>query len=81
MEDLPSMVPVWVHLPRLPLEFWQEDILRQISSLLGKLATIAHQSLDKKVISFARICVGIDLNNSLPDSLEICLGFLPRCNN
>ena len=25
-------------------------------------------------MSYARICVEIDLNNPLPDSLEICLG-------
>ena len=74
-EDLPSRVPVWIRLPRLPLEFWREDILRQIAAVLGKPTAIAHQSLDKKVISYARICVEIDLNNPLPDSLEICLGF------
>lgn len=73
-EDLPSRVPVWIRLPRLPLEFWREDILRQIAAVLGKPTAIAHQSLDKKVISYARICVEIDLNNPLPDSLEICLG-------
>lgn len=57
-KELPSKVPIWVCLPRLPLEFWR----------------IAQQSLDKKVISFARICVEVDLNNPLPDSLEICFG-------
>ena len=64
---------VWVHLPRLPLEFWREDILRQIVALLGKPIAIAHQSLDKKFISYARICIEINLN-PLPDSLEIFLG-------
>ena len=42
--------------------------------MLGKIIAITNQSLDKKVISYARICVEIDLNNPLPDSLEICLG-------
>ena len=73
-EDLPSQVPVWIRLLRLPLEFWREDILRQIDAVLGKPTAIAHQSLDKKVISYARICVEIDFNNPLPDSLKICLG-------
>ena len=67
-------MPVWVHLPHLPLEFWREDILGKIASLLGKPIAIAHQSLDKKFISYARICIEINLNNPLPDSLEICLG-------
>jgi hypothetical protein len=58
----------------LPLEFWREDILHRIAALLGKPATIAQNTLDKKVFSYAQICVEIDLNSPLPDSLEICLG-------
>ncbi|XP_059077880.1 uncharacterized protein LOC131876481 [Cryptomeria japonica] len=73
-EELPSRVPVWVRLSRLPLEFWRDDILQRIAALLGKPAVVAQQTLDHKVISYARICVEIDLNNPLPDSLEICLG-------
>ena len=73
-EDLPSTLPVCARLPHLPLEFWHEDILRQIAALLGKPIAITHQSLDKKIISYARICIEINLNNPLPDSLEIFLG-------
>ncbi|XP_057836070.2 uncharacterized protein LOC131046358 [Cryptomeria japonica] len=73
-EDLPTRVPVWVRLPWLPLEFWREDILLRIAALLGKPAAIAHNTLEKKVFSYARICVEIDLNNPLPDSLEIFIG-------
>ena len=65
-------MPVWVRLPYLPLEFLREDILWQSAALLGKPIAITHQSLDKKVISYARICVEINLNNPLP--LEIFLG-------
>ena len=35
---------------------------------------VATQTQDRKVISFARICVEVDLNNPLPDSMEICMG-------
>ncbi|XP_059070302.1 uncharacterized protein LOC131859988 [Cryptomeria japonica] len=42
--------------------------------MLGKLVTVAQQTLDHKVISYACICVEIDLNNPLPESLEIYLG-------
>ena len=73
-EEMPSQVPVWVRLPRLPLEFWREDILHKIASLLGKLVAVATQTLDKKMISFDRICVEIYLNNPLPDLMEICFG-------
>ena len=53
VEEMPSRVPIRVHLPRLPLEFWREDILHKIASLLGKPAAVATQTLDKKMISFA----------------------------
>ena len=47
-KEMPSQVPVWVRLPRLPLEFWQEDILHKIASLLRKPMVGATQTLDKK---------------------------------
>ena len=73
-EDTPSRVPVWVHLVRLPLEFWRDDILHSISLLLGKPLGVATQTQDRKVISYARICVKVDLTNPLLDSMEISLG-------
>lgn len=36
VEEFPSKVPVWVHLPWLPLECWRSDILQSISMALGK---------------------------------------------
>ena len=57
-----------------PQEFLREDILHKIASLLGKLVVVATQTLDKMMISFARICVKIGLNNLLSDSMEIFLG-------
>ena len=65
---------MWVRLPRLPLEFWSEDILHSISLFLGKSVVSATQTQDRKVISYAQICVEVDLNNPLPDSMEIFLG-------
>jgi hypothetical protein len=73
-DEIPSQVPVWVRLPRLPLEYWKEDILHSISLLLGKPVGAATQTQDRKVISYARICVEVDLTNPLPDSMEIRLG-------
>jgi hypothetical protein len=73
-DEIPSQVPVWVRLPRLPLEYWKEDILHSISLLLGKPVGAATQTQDRKVISYARICVEVDLTNPLPDSMEIRMG-------
>ena len=73
-EEIPSRVPVWVQLPRLPLEFWREDILHSISLLLGKPVRASTQTQDHKVISYAHICVEVDLTNQLLDSMEIRMG-------
>ena len=73
-EELPSRVPVWVRLPWLPLEFWREDIFNLIASQLGKPMGPSRQTMEKKVITYARVCVEIDLNKPLPDSIEIRLG-------
>ena len=43
-EETPSRVPMWIHLPRLPLEFWRDDILHSISLLLGKPVGAATQT-------------------------------------
>ena len=44
--------------------------------LLGKPVGSTTQIQDRKVISFAHICVEVDLNNPLPDSIEICMGLV-----
>ena len=62
-EEMSSQVPIWVHLPHLPLEFWRDDILHKITSLLENIIAVATQTLDKKVISFSQIFVEIDRNN------------------
>ena len=40
-KEIPSQVLVLIHLPRLSLEFWREDIVHSISLLLGKLVGLA----------------------------------------
>ena len=73
-EEIPSWVPMWVHFSRLPLEFWRDDILHSISLLLGKPVGATTQTQYRKVISYSRICVEVDLTNPLPDSMEVRLG-------
>lgn len=46
----------------------------RIAALLGKPVAIAQHTLDKKVFSNACICVEIDLNNPLLNSLEFFFG-------
>ena len=73
-EELPNQVPVWVRLPRFPIECCREDVLHMLASMLGKLVGPSTQTLGKKVMTFARICVEIDLSRPLPDAVEMCVG-------
>lgn len=65
---------MWVHLPRFTIEYWRNDILQKVAALLGKVVGPSQQTLDRKVMTFAHICVEIHLSNQLPNSLEICVG-------
>ncbi|XP_059066210.1 uncharacterized protein LOC131857552 [Cryptomeria japonica] len=73
-EELPNHVPVWVRLPRLPVECCQEDVLLLLALLLGKPVGTLSQTLGKKVMTFARICVEINLSKPLPDAIDMCAG-------
>jgi hypothetical protein len=73
-EELPNHVPVWVHLPRFPVECWHNDILHNVAALLGKPMGASQKMRERKVMTFAHICVELDLSNPLLDSLEIRAG-------
>ena len=73
-EELPNRVPVWVRLPRFLIECCREDVLHLLASVLGKPIGTSSQTLGKKVMTFALICVEIDLSQPLPDAIEMCAG-------
>lgn len=73
-EELPNRVPVWVRLPRFPIECCREDVLHMLASMLRKPVGPSSQTLGKKVMTFARICVELDLSRPLPDAVEMCAG-------
>lgn len=74
VEELPNHVLVWVCLPRFPVECCREDVLHLLASVLGKLVGTSSQTLGKKVMTFARICVEIDLSRPLPNAIDMCAG-------
>ena len=73
-EELPNQVPVWVRLPRFPIECCREDVFHMLASMLGKPVGSSTQTLGKRVMTFARICVELDLSRPLPDEVEMCAG-------
>ncbi|XP_077219290.1 uncharacterized protein LOC143853421 [Tasmannia lanceolata] len=70
----PSSAAVWIALPRLPVVFFEEDVLFSISSLVGKPLAI---DVPTKILSrtnVARICVEVDLLVEFPRRVWIGIG-------
>jgi hypothetical protein len=68
MQDVPSVVPVWVRLPHLPLHCWYLKSLEFIGNTLGKYIDRADR---KEQYSCATICVEFDLEVGLPKSIQL----------
>ncbi|WP_416229976.1 hypothetical protein, partial [Pseudomonas paraeruginosa] len=49
-------------------------MLHLLASVLGIPVGTSMQTLGKKVMNFACICVEIDLSRPLPDAIEMCVG-------
>ena len=45
-----------------------------LASMLGKPVGSSTQTLGKRVMTFAQICVELDLSRPLPDEVEMCAG-------
>ena len=67
-QDVPSVIPVWVRLPHLPLHCWNSTSLEAIANKLGKYIDRAKR---KDLFSCARICVEVDLETGLPEAINL----------
>jgi hypothetical protein len=67
-QDVPSVVPVWVRLPHLPLHCWNPKSLESIGNTLGKYIDKADR---KEQYSCARICIEVDLEVGLPEAIQL----------
>ncbi|KAF8399063.1 hypothetical protein HHK36_014929 [Tetracentron sinense] len=56
----PSIVPVWINLPGLPLNFFNPKDLSSIGNLLGRVLLVDRPTRNLSRPSLARICVEID---------------------
>lgn len=63
----------------LPSEFWSPEALSYGASGIGKpLCLDAAPSIsraDRNLLNFARVCVEISVDDELPESLDLDLGF------
>ena len=66
-----SIVPVWVRLPNLPLHLWNAPSLRAIGNAIGQFHNICHNTTKFFKMTYARICVQMDLSTWLLAELNI----------
>lgn len=66
-------IPLWIKFPNFFLCCWNEGGISKVASSIGVPLTIDSLIAAKAYISFARVCVHISPNSSLPDSIPINL--------
>ena len=68
-----ATVPVWVKLPDLPLDCWNDRALSKIVSRVGKPITTDKLTRTKERLSYARVLVEVDASKDLVTSVEMRL--------
>ena len=71
IQDSPKASPVWIRMYSLPMEYWREEILEDIENTLGNFIKVSEKKQQRKYISYARICIYIEISRDLPDGIEL----------
>ena len=66
-----SSITVWVKLHELPIELYETDALKQIGESLGRVLRIDANTAMEARGKYARLCIQIDVNKSLIDTILI----------
>ena len=66
-----SVVPLWLQLPKLPLHFFNKQVIFQIASMVGNPLLVDAATLAVSRPSVARVCVEMDLLRSTPSRVWI----------
>lgn len=64
-----TLVPIWVRLYSLPLDYWQTKLLAAIGNKLGCFVKASEAKKRGKYTSYARNCVEMDLSGALLDEV------------
>lgn len=63
--------PLWVRLPRLPLQYWSEDVFVHIGNALGTYLDYDRSYIQSKNRSLAHILVHLDTREGLEEKLTL----------
>ncbi|KAL8166809.1 hypothetical protein V2J09_008308 [Rumex salicifolius] len=71
LTDVISTSPAWIRLHDLPVILYEESILLQLASAIGKPIKVDQQTLHTNRGRFARICIELDLSRPLKGAIII----------
>nr|POE70008.1 uncharacterized protein CFP56_78128 [Quercus suber] len=66
-----SSIAVWVRLPELPIEYYDPIMLKNVGSTIGPVLRIDSHTFNGAKGRFARICVQINIDKPLINSIKI----------
>ena len=69
-----TYLPIWVKFYNIPLEYWTNTCLGYIASAVRKPLHLDSLTENRTRLSFARICIEVDLNSEFPKAALLNLG-------
>jgi len=69
-----DLIPIWVKMPGLPLQYWNEFHLRGIGSMLGTCLEVDLSFLKTHVKQVARVLVSINIREGLAENINLKWG-------
>lgn len=62
---------MWLRVYSLPFKFWREEILEDIGNAIGSFVKIVDQTKRMRYVSYAWICVYLDISKELLVSIKL----------
>ena len=75
----PSIVPMWIQFPNLPICFFQDYYLRSIANVVGKVLLIDGPTPRLSRPGVTRVCVEVDLLKKNPNRVWLGMGQTRSC--
>lgn len=67
---------MWVRHPNLPRELWNEDVFEGVGKVLGGFIGVFKSTWDFESLSYARLCVYLQVDTPLPTQIKVNLPFM-----
>ncbi|MQL70165.1 hypothetical protein Taro_002468 [Colocasia esculenta] len=72
----PSLMPIWVSFPGLPVSLYNEDYLRSIANNIGQVLRIHEATMAWTQTARALVCIDVDIAAPLQDKIWIGYGVI-----